>query len=60
MLSLEQVYGAITYYLSPRRAIDAYLRRVEAEHADFAQATRDLEFLRRLAQARRQLKLAAA
>jgi len=60
VLSLEQVYGAITYYLSHRRAIDAYLRRVEAEHADFKQATRDPEFSRRLAQARRQLKLAAA
>lgn len=59
VLTLEQVYGAITYYLSHRRVIDAYLRRVEAEHADFAQATRDLEFSRRLVQARRQLKLAA-
>ena len=28
--SLEQVYGAITYYLAHREAIEAYLREQEA------------------------------
>jgi uncharacterized protein (DUF433 family) len=30
MLTLEQVYGAITYYLAHREAIEAYLREQEA------------------------------
>lgn len=31
LLTLEQVYGAITYYLAHTHAIDAYLRHGEAE-----------------------------
>jgi uncharacterized protein (DUF433 family) len=31
VLSLEQVYGAITYYLAHRSEIDAYLREGELE-----------------------------
>ena len=30
LLTLEQVYGAITYYLAHREAIEAYLREQEA------------------------------
>jgi uncharacterized protein (DUF433 family) len=30
VLTLEQVYGAITYYLAHREAIEAYLREQEA------------------------------
>jgi len=30
LLTLEQVYGAITYYLAHRESIDAYLREQEA------------------------------
>ena len=30
VLTLEQVYGAITYYLANREAIEAYLRAQEA------------------------------
>jgi uncharacterized protein (DUF433 family) len=30
LLTLEQVYGAITYYLAHREAIEAYLRKQEA------------------------------
>ncbi len=33
-LSLEQVYGAITYYLANRETVEEYLRRSEREHAD--------------------------
>jgi len=31
LLTLEEVYGAITFYLSNRKEIDAYLRKREAE-----------------------------
>jgi len=40
VLSLEQVYGAIAYYLSNRQEIDVYLRQMNAEfeafHLNFA------------------------
>lgn len=32
-LTLEQVYGAITYYLAHREEVEAYLRRQDAEWA---------------------------
>lgn len=32
-LTLEQVYGAITYYLSHRQQVEEYLRRQDAEWA---------------------------
>ena len=32
-LTLEQVYGAITYYLSHRQEVEEYLRRQEGEWA---------------------------
>lgn len=57
-LTLEQVYGAITYYLSHRNEIDAYLQQVEAEFKAFQQATSDPAFSRKLAKARREMKLA--
>jgi len=31
VLTLKQVYGAITYYLERREAVDAYLKQSEAE-----------------------------
>jgi uncharacterized protein (DUF433 family) len=57
-LTLEQVYGAITYYLSHRPEIDAYLQRVEAEFKTFQQATHDPAFSRKLARARREMQTA--
>jgi uncharacterized protein (DUF433 family) len=33
-LSLEQVYGAVTYYLAHRESVDDYLRRSDHEHAE--------------------------
>src|SRR5215472_8999598 len=33
VLSLEQVYGAITYYLAHRAQVDAYLRETEERFA---------------------------
>ena len=47
--SLEQVYGAIAYYLGHRRRIDAYLQQADAESAAFQQATHDAAFVQQLA-----------
>ena len=46
VLTLEQVYGAITFYLSRQAEIDAYLQQSEAEyeaarHANHEQLRRD-------------------
>lgn len=57
VLTLEQVYGAITYYLSHRGEINAYLRQVEADFQRFQQATHDPEFSRKLAKIRREMQL---
>jgi uncharacterized protein (DUF433 family) len=58
ILSLEQVYGAITYYLSHRQEVDAYLKQVETEMETFQQSIQDPEFSRKMAKARRELQLA--
>jgi uncharacterized protein (DUF433 family) len=55
-LTLEQVYGAITYYLSHRAEIDAYLRQVDVEFKAFQATTRDPEFSRKLTRARRDIQ----
>jgi uncharacterized protein (DUF433 family) len=54
VLSLEQVYGAITYYLGHRAEIDAYLRegRLQYECEREAERRADPAFFRRLANAR--------
>lgn len=57
VLTLEQAYGAITYYLSNRTEIDAYLQRVDTESKAFQQATKDPAFSRKLAKARRKMQL---
>lgn len=59
-LRLEQVYGAITFYLAHREEVDRYL---EAQRQDFEakrQAARDADpmFYQKLASARRQVPLA--
>ena len=41
ILSLEQVYGAIAYYLSNRRQVNAYLQQVDEDFEAFQQATLD-------------------
>lgn len=58
-LTLEQVYGAITYYLAHRAEIDAYLQQAEAEFEALRQATRqaDPQFYQKIIQARRQLQI---
>ncbi len=55
-LSLEQVYGAITYYLSHRSEIDVYLQKIDIEIEAFQQANSDPEFSRKLVQARREIQ----
>ena len=39
-VTLEQVYGAITYYLAHRTEIDQYLRTADAEYEAFRQRVR--------------------
>lgn len=56
LLSLEQVYGVITYYLSHRQEIDRYLDQVEAESAEFHRTTHDPSFSHQLAMIRRAMQ----
>jgi hypothetical protein len=53
-LSLEQVYGAITYYLAHRSEVDAYLRDTRAAFEAQREAARaaDPMFYKKLADAR--------
>ena len=39
-LTLEQIYGAITFYLSHQEEIDQYLLNAEAEHEKLRAASR--------------------
>ena|SRR5437899_2497703 len=39
LLTLEEVYGAITFYLAHREEIDTYLEREEAEFEEMRQAS---------------------
>ena len=56
VLTLEQVYGAIAYYLANRDMIDAYLREQETAFTKLQQdlRQRDPMFYQKLADARRQ------
>lgn len=58
-LTLEQVYGAITYYLAHGDALNAYLQQADAAFESLRQATHkaDSAFTAKLAQARRQMKM---
>ena len=40
LLTLEQVYGAITYYLAHRATMDAYLQAQDVDYAAFRQQLR--------------------
>ncbi|HEV2852716.1 MAG TPA: DUF433 domain-containing protein [Thermoanaerobaculia bacterium] len=54
VLNLEQVYGAITYYLAHRSEIDRYLEGVRTEYEAQRQAVREADpmFYKKLADAR--------
>jgi len=56
VLTLEQVYGAIAFYLANRSEIDTYLVRVRDGFEALRQAARDADpmFYQKLADARRQ------
>ena len=57
-LSLEQVYGGITFYLAHRTEIDAYLKQAEARFEELAQASREANpmLYEKLESARRSLQ----
>ena len=56
VLTLEQVYGAITYYLSHRAEIEDYLQQADAEFDALRRMMHqaDPQFHAKLVQARRQ------
>ena len=60
VLTLEQVYGAITFYLAHREEIDRYLEHQRADYEAKRQAARDADpiFYQKMAEARRQLRTA--
>ena len=58
VLTLEQVYGAITYYLSHQDEVDSYLKQAEAEFETLRKTTNEPEFSRKMAEARRQAQIA--
>lgn len=55
VLSLEQVYGAITFYLAHREEVDASLARAEQEYAKLLDEARQADpmFYQKLADARK-------
>jgi len=56
VLTLEQVYGAIAFYLANRPDIDAYLAQAKADFEAMRQAARDADpmFYQKLADERQQ------
>jgi uncharacterized protein (DUF433 family) len=60
VLTLEQVYGAITFYLAHREEIDRYLEHQRADYEAKRQAARDADpmLYQKMAEARRQLRTA--
>ncbi|TVR60419.1 MAG: DUF433 domain-containing protein [Candidatus Competibacteraceae bacterium] len=56
VLTLEHVYGALTFYLANQSEIDAYLKAAEAEFEALRQAARERDpmFYQKLADVRRQ------
>jgi uncharacterized protein (DUF433 family) len=58
LLTLEQVYGAITFYLANRVEVDAYLKQQEADFEVKRQASRDAnpELYKKLEEAKKRLQ----
>jgi uncharacterized protein (DUF433 family) len=58
-LTLERVYGAITYYLAHRDELDRYLEARQKDFAAARQAARDADpmFHQKLAEAKKQTPL---
>ena len=57
VLKLEQVYGAITYYLSHREEIDSYIQQSNKEYEELRSSIRkkDTLFYEKLMKMRRQV-----
>lgn len=55
VLTLEQVYGALTFYLANKSEVDAYLEQSETEFEAMRKAAREQDpmFYQKLADARR-------
>jgi uncharacterized protein (DUF433 family) len=58
VLTLEQVYGAIAYYLDHQDEIDEYIKQGEADYEAKREAARkaDPMFYQKMAERRRQMK----
>jgi uncharacterized protein (DUF433 family) len=58
-LTLEQVYGAIAFYLAHQTEVDSYLEQGEAEFENLRQQARQANPLlyKKLAEARRQMQI---
>jgi len=56
VLTLEQVYGALTFYLANQSEVDAYLKAAEAEFEAMRRASREQDpmFYQKLTNASRQ------
>lgn len=57
VLTLEQVYGALTFYLANKSEVDTYLEQAEAEFEAIRKAAREQDpmFYQKLADARRRV-----
>ena len=57
-LTLEQVYGAITFYLANRKKIDVYLEEGEAKYKELQKRSREADpvFYQKFMRARRQME----
>ncbi len=55
VLSLEQVYGAVAFYLRNQEAVDSHLRKARLDYEAKRKAARDLDpaFYQKLAESRR-------
>ena len=58
LLTLEEVYGAITFYLSHQQEVDSYLNEGEAEFEELRRKTREAnpELHEKLDEARKNLQ----
>ena len=56
LLTLEEIYGAITFYLANQTEIDDYLSREEAEFEKMRQSSNDDDWRARLNKARQSLR----
>jgi len=54
-LTLEQVYGVITYYLKHKNEIDHYLNTAETEFESLRETTNETAFSKKMAEARRNI-----